>query len=285
MHSCLLPNRAVITVHGQDNQTFLNNLLSNTVGNTPVWSGVCTPQGTLLYTVFALVDKDTVYLDCPAEHCMALGQYLYKYIMHSDVQLGLADTWQVGVVYDNDGDIPPIEKLRKESGAKESGAGLIYADPRLPQMGYRYMGTDWQTVSADTTITPPADYDRYRYKWAIPDDGDLISGKSIPLEYGMDELHGVDFTKGCFTGQEAIARTKNRTPVRRRFLPIAMTGQINDDKTVRLNGKNAGTVINIQGDCGVALMRLDRLAPDDIYTIGDTAKAVVSIPDWVVLPK
>ena len=274
---CILQNRAVITVDGDDNVTFLNNLLSNRVGDKPVWSAVCNPQGMVLYTVFVIPNGGTLYIDCPADHCMALGQYLYKYILQSDVQLGLADNWQVGVIY-GDG-------MSIEAQAKESGAGILYADPRLPQMGYRYMGDDWQTVSASIEVTPQTDYNAHRYTLAIPDDGDMVSGKSIPLEYGMDELNGVDFTKGCFTGQEAIARTKNRTPVRRRLLPITVAGQISDDKTIRLNGKNAGTIINMQGDCGVALMRLDRLSLNETYTIGDIATAVVSIPDWVVLPK
>ena len=282
MQSCLLQNRALITVGGGDSRTFLNNLLSNTVGDTPVWSAVCTPQGTLLYTVFVVPHQGTLYIDCPAEHCMALGQYLYKYILQSDVQLALAEQWQVGVVYGDvsmgDGDISVIE-------SQLQGSGVLYADPRLPQMGYRYMGEHWQTVSTNSTPIPITDYNAYRYGLGIPDDGDIISGKSIPLEYGMDELHGIDFAKGCFTGQEAIARTKNRTPVRRRLLPITITGQMGDDSTVRLNGKNAGTVINTQGEMGLALIRLDRLSPDDIYTIGDTATAMVSVPDWVVLPK
>ena len=287
MQSCLLENRAIITVAGQDNAFFLNNLLSNTVGDTPVWSAVCTPQGTLLYTVFVVPVSDdsgggTLYIDCPAEHCMALGQYLYKYVMQSDVQLGLAENWQVGVIYGNHEQTLSLQQALRQ---QESKTGLLYADPRYPQMGYRYMGTHWQTVSANTATVPCADYDRHRYQWAIPDDGDIVSGKSIPLEYGMDELNGIDFAKGCFTGQEAIARTKNRTPVRRRLLPITITGQVDDDSTVRLNGKNAGTVINIEGNHGVALMRLDRLSPDATYTIGETATALVKVPDWVVLPK
>ena len=289
MGGCLLENRAVITVDGSDNVSFLNNLLSNTVGDKPIWSAVCNPQGMVLYTVFVVPHKndlggDTLYIDCPAEHCMALGQYLYKYILQSNVQLGLADNWQVGVIY-GDGDMSPMQSQQMQSQLKESGTGVYYADPRCSQMGYRYMGDDWQTIASHIETTPQADYDAHRYRWAIPDDGDMVSGKSIPLEYGMDELNGIDFTKGCFTGQEAIARTKNRTPVRRRLLPIAITGQISDDKTMRLNGKNAGAVMNIQDDRGIALMRLDRLSPDETYTIGDTATARVRIPDWVILPK
>ena len=53
MQSCSLQNRAIITVQGADGRTS-NNLLSNTVDDKPVWSAVCTPQGTILYTVFVV---------------------------------------------------------------------------------------------------------------------------------------------------------------------------------------------------------------------------------------
>ena len=46
----------------------------------------------------------------------------------------------------------------------------------------------------------------------------------MPLEYNLDGLNGVSYTKGCYVGQELIARTHNRGVVRKRLMPIAIKG-------------------------------------------------------------
>lgn len=46
----------------------------------------------------------------------------------------------------------------------------------------------------------------------------------MPLEYNLDGLNGVSYTKGCYVGQELIARTHNRGVVRKRLMPIQIQG-------------------------------------------------------------
>lgn len=50
------------------------------------------------------------------------------------------------------------------------------------------------------------------------------AGNAMPLEYNLDALHGVSYSKGCYVGQELIARTHNRGVVRKRLMPIAIEG-------------------------------------------------------------
>ena len=47
----------------------------------------------------------------------------------------------------------------------------------------------------------------------------------MPLEYNLDGLNGVSYTKGCYVGQELIARTHNRGVVRKRLMPIQIQGK------------------------------------------------------------
>lgn len=272
---CPLSNRCVIMVAGADRISFINGLCTNIVGNAPVWTAFCNPQGMVLCTVFAVDVGGTLYIDCPTDYVMELGGHLQKYVLQADVQLGMAQGWTVHAVL---GDGMVADCL--------GDSCIAYADPRLPQMGYRIMGRDLSAY-ADLPVLSEQNYTAHRHAHAIPDDVDITAGRTIPLEFGFAELNAIDFAKGCYTGQESIARTKNRTPVRRRLLPIQWGGDsaVAVGDTLRLNGKNSGDVVAVGGQGGMALVRCDRLntAPDS-YTLGDTT-ATIHLPDWVKLPQ
>ena len=50
----------------------------------------------------------------------------------------------------------------------------------------------------------------------------------MPLEYNLDALGGISYTKGCYVGQELVARTHNRGVVRKRLMPVAIEGYSSD---------------------------------------------------------
>lgn len=48
----------------------------------------------------------------------------------------------------------------------------------------------------------------------------LVTGHAIPLEYNLDGLNAISFTKGCYVGQELIARSHFRGVIRKRLMPV-----------------------------------------------------------------
>lgn len=50
----------------------------------------------------------------------------------------------------------------------------------------------------------------------------LSSGQAVPLEYNMDGLQAISFTKGCYVGQELIARAHFKGVIRKRVMPITL---------------------------------------------------------------
>jgi folate-binding protein YgfZ len=70
-----------------------------------------------------------------------------------------------------------------------------------------------------------ADWDAHRLALGLPDGTrDLEPEKSVLLEAGFDELGGVSWSKGCYMGQELTARTKYRGLVKRRLVPVGLSG-------------------------------------------------------------
>jgi folate-binding protein YgfZ len=159
--------------------------------------------------------------------------------------------------------------LNDEPGAaKPWEGGVVYVDPRLPALGARAILPRARATEmlARAGLVPgnAADYDRLRLSLGVPDGSrDLPVEKAILLENGFDELHGIDWQKGCYMGQELTARTKYRGLVRKRLLPVEVDGPLPAPGTpVMAGAKEAGEMRSGIDGLGLALLRLEHL--DDV---------------------
>jgi len=94
----------------------------------------------------------------------------------------------------------------------------------------------------------------------VPDGSrDMVLARATLLESGFEELHGVDFKKGCFVGQELTARMKYRGLVRKRLMPVRIDGPPPEPGTVIRRGeRDAGEMRSSAGNVGLALIRLEQ---------------------------
>ena len=204
----LLPDRAVLAIAGEDRVSFLQGLVSNDVGDAApgraVWAALLTPQGKYLADFFILADGERLLLDCEAGQQAMLAQRLTRYRLRAQVAV---ESLALPVHAAWGGPPPPSD--------------LQAADPRLPEAGWRIIG---ETPGINATAE---DWDRHRLALGLPDGTrDLEPEKSILLEAGFDELHGVSWEKGCYMGQELTARTKYRGLVKRRLTPVRVEGPL-----------------------------------------------------------
>ncbi len=107
--------------------------------------------------------------------------------------------------------------------------------------------------------------------------------KAILLEFGFEELNGVDWQKGCYIGQELTARTKYRALIKKRLMPVAVEGPLPAPGTaVMLGDQEAGEMRSGRDGLGLALLRLDAVAEASAskpLTAG-TARLVARKPGW-----
>lgn len=262
-----LPERGVIEVSGEDRVAFLQGLVSNDVAEAvpgrAVWAAFLTPQGKWLADFFILADGNRLLLDCEQAQVPDLLRRLSRFRLRSKVTISAAEELAVSVAWD---------------GAPNSG-GIAAPDPRLLDAG-------WRILSA---ATPPAnateaDWDRHRLALGLPDGSrDLESDKTVLLEAGFDELHGVSWSKGCYMGQELTARTKYRGLVKRRLVPVTVTGPLPPPGTpVFRDGTEVGTMRSGRDQSGLAVLRIDAL--HNTLTCGD-ATLDARVPAWMTLPE
>ena len=94
---------------------------------------------------------------------------------------------------------------------------------------------------------------------STPEPGTELGGDSYILEYGFERLHGVDFRKGCYVGQEIVARMKHKTELRKGMVRVAIDGDAAPGAEILgAGGKVAGVLGTVSGGEGLAHLRFDR---------------------------
>jgi folate-binding protein YgfZ len=303
--SYFLPsNRSVLSVTGDDRAAFLQGLISNDTGRISptqaIYSAFLTAQGKYLhdFSIAARVDEagGGYLMDVETARRADLQKRLSMYRLRSKVTLSdVSNDWFVAVIYGDDA--LAVLNLPAEPGAARVFAnGVVFTDTRLPALGARAFlpAGEAETILRNAGLQPgdATVYERRRLTLGVPESSlDLIPEKSILLESGFDELHGVDWQKGCYMGQELTARTKYRGLVRKRLLPVAITGTAPAPGTLVMAGdKEVGEMRShaADGSIGMAMLRLEAL--DALRTGGSVnfraGEATLSpiLPDWIKLP-
>lgn len=229
--------RRVAGLAGKDALSFLQGLVSNDVlplakGPGLVWAALLTPQGKYLADFFVVNSGERLLLDLPESLATTTLQRLGMYRLRADVTF------------------EPLE-MTVARGLGEVPAGG-FADPRHPALGWRAYGLaqpegepDWQAI---------------RVEHVIPESGiELVPNETYLLEAGFERLHGVDFRKGCYVGQEVTARMKHKTEVRKGLARVKISAQVPVGTPILTqDGKEAGVVYTQSGDRAIAWLRFDR---------------------------
>jgi folate-binding protein YgfZ len=263
-----LPLRAVLALSGADRVGFLNGLVSNDVAlavpGRAVWAALLTAQGKWLADFFIFADAERLLLDCEAAQAPMLLQRLQRYKLRSDIALAPTDL-SVYAAWD---------------GVPDASGALAAPDPRLIEAGWRLLA-----ASPVATNSGARDWNLHRLGLGLPDgSADLEAEKTILLEAGFDELHGVSWTKGCYMGQELTARTRYRGLVKRRLLPVRGDMLLPPPGTpVTSQGRDIGQMRSSQGTIGLATLRLESIGAGDA-TSGPAALTVIQ-PGWAKLPE
>ena len=255
----LLPSRALIAVSGPDWASFLQGLLTQNVETLDLgearFAALLTPQGRLLFDLFLVGRPEGCWIDCLADRREALIQRLSIYRLRAKVEIK-ADSGPVLAAWGED-----------------PGAGWT-PDPRLPELGWRGYG-----LNVTPTATE-ADYDDHRLGLGVPGSADWGEDKTYPIEANFDLLHGIDFKKGCFVGQETTSRMKRRGTVKSRMLPVEFEGAVPPAGTEILAGTlRAGELLSGGAGRAMALARLDRIEGASLEVDGRACQAVR--PPWM----
>ncbi len=265
----VLDGRGVLALSGEDRVDFLQGLTSNDVrlvgAGRAIFSAFLTAQGKYLHDFFIVEHRDQLLLDCEAERRQDLLRRLGMYKLRSKIALADAsETWTVAAAF-GDG-APGAFGLPDAAGAAAAfGGGIAYVDPRLVALGVRLVlprdGACAALAALGLAETAADAYDRHRLAQGVPDGSrDLVVEKSTLVESSFDELNAISWTKGCYMGQELTARTKYRGLVKRRLVPVSVTGPLPPPGTPILrDGREVGELRSGRDGDALAMLRIEVL--------------------------
>jgi tRNA-modifying protein YgfZ len=259
MKAAFLPDRGVVKVSGEDARAFLNGLVTTDVTQLAPSLGrfgaLLTPQGKIIVD-FLITEAPSGHgggflIDCPRALAQGLADKLGFYKLRAKVKVeNLSDHLGVLAAWDGDFAVKP---------------DLSFADPRNDALGWRILIPEElkqkvaDLIGAD--LVDSAAYEAHRIASGAPRGGlDFMYGDAFPHETNMDRLHGVDFDKGCYVGQEVVSRMQHRGTARTRTVKVILDGFAPEPGTAILAGdKPVGTIGSTAGQHGLALIRTDRV--------------------------
>ena len=225
--------RRIFEISGEDRIGFLNGLITQDVPDAGLgYAALLTPQGKYLSDFFLWQNGESVFLDVAEIQADDLMRRLTMYRLRAKVEISESAL-----------------SVSRGTGSMPEGA---LSDPRDAAMGWHLYG--------DGSHSDSTDWDALRVAHVIPEAGaELIVGESYILEHGFERLNGVDFRKGCFVGQEIVARMKHKTTLRKGLVQVRIDGPAEPGAEITAGGKSVGTLHTISGDKALAYVRFDRM--------------------------
>ncbi len=228
-----MTDRIVISLTGSDRVDFLQGLITNDVTrarNSIIYAALLTPQGKFIADFFVVGQDDALLIDVDASVAPTVFQRLSMYRLRADVALAETDI----IVSRGTGDAP----------------ANALADPRHPALGWRHYGA--------TDLSDATDWTALRVAHLVPQTGVELTPDTYILEANFEALNGVDFKKGCFVGQEIVARMKHKTELKKGLRRVTITGDAQAGDEITTQGKPAGVLHSVSGNSGLAYLRFDR---------------------------
>ncbi len=286
-HYSFLPDRAVIAISGEDARSFLQGIITNDIykvsENTAVFAAILSPQGRFLHDFFIIESQEKLFLETEKSSLPDLLKRLKMYKLRSNVEIEERPELKVGVTFSLKGGeysspssltLTPSEEVVVENSSAYPRNSFTYQDPRHSELGTRIIGEN-------LPIESTGDYDLHRLKLAIPEGSkDLIVNRSLPVEWAYEKLHGVDFNKGCYVGQEVTARSVHRASLHKYIHSVKANSKLPPAGTKIMAGeKEAGIIASSHSNIGLALLNMEAVA-NSKELLCESVSMSAEIPTW-----
>lgn len=240
---CDLSHLGLLQIQGADAVTFLQGQVTNDVkqlnGHLAHYTGYCNPKGRMLALFLAFAHQDHVHLQMPKELIESIAKRLRMYVMRSKVEIQDVSETIIKIGLNGAGAIELLSALFTEIPQDdyqlitlENGSVL-----KLPGIQPRFeiftdianAATIWDALLTKAKPVSKSYWDWLEIQAGIPDVTTGTQEEFVPQMLNLDLIGGINFKKGCYTGQEIVARTHYLGTVKRRthLAHVPATTQLN----------------------------------------------------------
>jgi folate-binding protein YgfZ len=224
-----LSHRGLIEISGEDAVTFLQGQLTNDIkalnGYNSQFAGYCNAKGRLLALFFAFSVDNTIYLQVNDALTESILKRLKMFVLRSKVTLSDASNMiRIGVAGENAAQVlaqfyPSIPQQPFALSRHENT--VITRLPTVTPMFEIFIEENeavklYQAMRETCTFVSKDAWDWLEIQAGIPDIATETQEAFVPQMVNLDALGGISFKKGCYTGQEIVARTHYLGSVKRR---------------------------------------------------------------------
>ena len=210
-----LEHLSVIKVSGDDADEFLQGQMTQSTEaiNEDLLhlTSFCNPQGRVVATALIQSWNGSYYLIVSSDLIDDLIAWLSRYILRSKVIIGKEKINIYGIAeYENNN----FDKSNIQS-SNQSLKALSIDKNRSIFLSHSDKEEQLQTISKEDWITQDI-------KTGLPLINKINTIKYIPQMLNLDELNAISFSKGCYTGQEVVARVQHRGKIKQRMYKLAI---------------------------------------------------------------
>jgi folate-binding protein YgfZ len=273
--------RSLIKLKGQDTAKYLQNLITNNVYNlnneNAIYSMILNNRGRILYDIIIYANAlnkqqqqpDEYLIEIDSNYTDHLIKYLNVFKLRKKIEINKVDDELKLFVTEK-----PIDHHKDILTCSQ--------DPRCSNLGYRVIIKNESDLLKDF-IASNNDIKNYKinlYKNGIAENHQDISySTAIPLEYNLAILNGVSFDKGCYMGQELVAKTHHTGIIRKRIMPIELIDNNNsvkfDQDSPIINvktEKQVGKLRNLIDKYGIAMLRIAEIDNNNLALLDSSNK-------------
>ena len=261
-----LSHKSIFLITGKDKIEFLQNIISNDIRHVSkeqsIYSTLLSPQGKFLYDFNIIQSGEDFLIQCNKNDIDDLITRLTIYKLRSDVVFLKKDEELLSLFInvDSRGIFESSKKILGSTMVNEFG--IFFNDTRISEFGIHGIIQKNKAEEFVKTLNlqtlPIQTYQKLCHNIGFFEFiSKNILNQIFSLELNLKELHGVDFKKGCFVGQENTARMNLKEKIRRRLLPVQiLNGQPKEQETIKLNDKIIGKIISTNPHC-FALIKIE----------------------------
>lgn len=280
LECCVLRSTHLMSVAGPDAQKFLQGQLTcdiHAVTAEQASRGAhCTPKGRAIasFTVAQAAETDYVFA-LPTNNAEALSKALGKYIVFSKAKIAAKTDWvAIGIQGEGANDwAHSVAGISSENSASLIEGGLLVrrGDNRYQLwLEQEELVKQWSHWLADTQLIDEEQWAKGDIDQGLCDIVEATREAFIPPMFGLKEDDGISYKKGCYTGQEIVARLHFLGQQKRALFRFTSETPVNvgDDVCNQAN-KSLGTVAAYAQGQGLAVLSL--AATDDALQINGQA--------------
>ncbi len=259
----LLDDIGLLRFHGPDVIGFLQGYLTSDaaeLGEDPKFTAMCNIRGRAVCTGFAWLDGQAVTLALHRSLCSTVQDFLRPYLMFS--KTGLSDESVAAFVFGALGDVGNATSGFPSPARRLDETRQLFLFPR------NALRSDDERADAATDAARRA---RARWDLAMIERREVwlaadTAGEFLPQMIGLDEIGAVSFSKGCYLGQEVVARAQHLGDVKRKLAALDWSGVSPSPGTeVEASGRRVGVVVAVAGSAGggraLAVLRVGSPGP------------------------